>query len=75
LGEATFAGMGGKEKDAPLPAIRAGVGANPPASAPMLLGQRDIRSQAKPTNLVEVNPIYALAHCLPVRHQVTDGVV
>jgi hypothetical protein len=28
-----------------------------------------------PTNLVEVNPIYALAHCLPVRHQVTDGVV
>jgi hypothetical protein len=41
----------------------------------MLLGQRDIRSQAKPTNLVEVNPIYALAHCLPVRHQVTDGVV
>jgi hypothetical protein len=41
----------------------------------MLLGQRDIRSQAKPTNLVEVNPIYALAHCLPGRHQVTDGVV
>jgi hypothetical protein len=40
----------------------------------MLLESWDIRSQANPTNLVELNPIYALVHCLPGGHQVTDGV-
>jgi hypothetical protein len=28
-----------------------------------------------PPNLVELNPIYVLVHCLPGGHQVTDGVV
>jgi hypothetical protein len=60
---------------APLPAIRAGVGANPPAQHRCFWGKGTSGRRQSPQNLVEVNPIYALAHCLPVRHQVTDGVV